>query len=402
MKKSRIVLIVAGVLVAGLGLAAAANRASLHRLYKVVTLFDRDVIVGNFRSADTIFPSRVMRAADNPSALPRRQGTLPATYVYQGAEKKIDDLIDQTWTTGFIVIKDGAIVHERYFRGGSASTKVISWSTAKSFVSGLVGIAVAEGYIKDIRDPVTDYVPQLKGSAYDGVKIKDILQMSSGVRFDENYGDFFSDINRMGRTLAFGTGLDDFIRSMARERTPGVYRHYVSMDTQVLGMLVAAATKRDISSYMEEKLWKKTGMESDAYWCLDGKGMEMVFGGLNAVLRDYARFGLLYLNGGRWNGEQVIPAAWVRDSTTATEPHCLPGKSALSSWVLGYGYQWWIPENTEGDFLAIGVYNQFIYIHPKYNVVIAKMSAYPDYTRDGEDRELQTIAAFRAIARNVR
>jgi len=371
------------------------------RLYKVVTLFDTGVIVENFRSMDSLFP--VTRVCRGPVAFEfkRQPCFLPEAYVYKGETKNLAQLIDETGTTGMVVIKDDTIVFEDYYRGNTEASKAISWSVAKSFVSALVGIAVSEGYIKDIRQPVTDYVPSLKGSGYDGVPIKDILNMSSGIHFNEDYGDFFSDINRMGRAMAFRTSLDDFVASLKRERTPGTFRHYVSMDTQVLGMLLRESTKRTVTSYLEEKIWKKTGMESDAYWLIDGGGMEMVFGGLNAVLRDYARFGRLYLNNGRWGNEQVVPEDWVRASVTPDAPHLMPGVNPASDWVLGYGYQWWIPENPEGDFLAIGIYNQFIYVHPRLGVVIAKTSAYADYNRDGEDKEIETIEFFRAIARHV-
>ena len=139
------------------------------------------------------------------------------------------------------------------------------------------------------------------------------------------------------------------------------------------------------------------GMESDAYWLIDRTGMELAFGGLNAVLRDYARLGQLYLNEGRWAGEQVVPRAWVLASVMPDAPHLQPG-NPNSSWVLGYGYQWWIPQQPDGDYLAIGIYNQFIYVDPKRKIVIAKSSAYPGYNMDGPDKELETIAVFRTIA----
>ena len=129
--------------------------------------------------------------------------------------------------------------------------------------------------------------------------------------------------------------------------------------------------------------------------------MELAFGGLNAVLRDYLRFGLLYLNGGVWNGEQIVPAEWVTASVTPDGAHLQPGANPNSDWVMGYGYQWWIPENPQGDFMAIGVYNQFIYVHPEYDVVIAKTSAYADYNIDGEAKELESVALFRAIAAHL-
>ncbi len=373
----------------------------LSRLYDVITLFEPDGIVDNFRNMDAMFDYRTVHRGDAIFAFKEEKKTLPETYVYEGQVKSSAEFIDETWTTGLIVLKGDTVAFEQYYLGNDRDSKAISWSVAKSFVSALIGIAVQEGYIKDIEDPVTRYVPQLKGTGYDGVPIKDVLEMSSGVRFDETYADFSSDINRMGRVLALNGSLDSFVASLENEREPGTYNHYVSMDTQVLGMVLREATGRDISSYLEEKIWKKIGMESDAYWLTDGDGMELAFGGLTVVLRDYARFGLLYLNGGKMMGRQIVPADWVAASVNPTEPHLLPGKRDSSDWVLGYGYQWWIPENPEGDFLAIGIYNQFIYVHPTYNVVIAKTSAYADYDLDGEAKELESIAFFRSIARSM-
>lgn len=376
---------------------AAVYRAELVRVYHVIRLFDPENIVNNFRSMDAMFDTAPVRRSPVAHQFERNIRNLPSTYVYKGQTKSISDFVEQTWTTGMVVLQDDAVVYENYYRGNTATSKIISWSVAKSFISALVGIAVEEGHIRDIHQPVTDYVPALRGSGYDGVSIKNVLQMSSGVRFNENYGDFCSDINRMGRAIAFNTSLDDFVASLRRERTPGTYHHYVSTDTQVLGMVLRAATGETLASYLESRLWRKIGMESDAYWLIDSKRMELAFGGLNAVLRDYARLGQLYLNEGQWEGQQVVPRAWVQASVTPDAPHLQPG-NPNSSWVLGYGYQWWIPQQPDGDFLAIGIYNQFIYVDPKKKIVIAKSSAYPAYNVDGQDKELETIAVFQAIA----
>lgn len=391
------------VLIAVLVMLGLVYRKELTRLYHVVTLFEPGVVVENFRNMDTIFGYyRTVHRGEAILELKEEKRALPGTYTYEGKEKSIAEFIDETWTTGLIVLNGDTVTFEEYYRGNDAGSKAISWSVAKSFISALVGIAVEEGYIDSIEDPVTRYVPALAGSGYDNVPIKDVLEMSSGVRFDETYADFFSDINRMGRVLALNGSLDSFVASLENEREPGTFNHYVSMDTQVLGMVLREATGRNISSYLEEKIWKPVGMESDAYWLVDGDGMELAFGGLNVVLRDYARFGLLYLRGGALMGRQIVPADWVKASVSPSEPHLLPGKRPTSDWVLGYGYQWWIPEEPDGDFLAIGIYNQFIYVYPKYNVVIAKTSAYADYDTDGEAKELETIAFFRAIARSMR
>jgi CubicO group peptidase (beta-lactamase class C family) len=377
-----------------------AYHTEIARVYHVIRLFDPEIVVSNFRSMDTMFDTAPVRRGSVAHQFERSIRNLPSTYVYKGQTKEVSDFLEQTWTTGMVVLQDGTIVSENYYRGNTASSKVISWSVAKSFISALVGIAVDEGHIKDINQPVTDYVPALRGSGYNGVSIKNVLQMSSGIRFNEDYGDFCSDINRLGRAIALGDSLDVFAASLRRERPPGTFHHYVSMDTQVLGMVLRAATGETLASYLESRVWQKLGMESDAYWLIDRKRMELAFGGLNAVLRDYARLGQLYLNEGQWKGQQVIPRAWVRASVTPDAPHLQPG-NPNSSWVLGYGYQWWIPQQPDGDFLAIGVYNQFIYVDPKRKIVIAKSSAYPAYNEDGQEKELETIAVFRAIAKQV-
>lgn len=379
---------------------AMVYHKQLTRVYHVIRLFEPEYILHNFRSMEAMFDTAQVRRGPVTHQFERNLRDLPSTYVYKGQTRKISDFLESTWTTGLVVLQHGAIVFEHYFRGNTAASKTISWSVAKSFISALVGIAVEEGHIRDIYQPVTDYVSALRNSGYDGVTIKDVLQMSSGIRFSENYGDFWSDINRLGRAIAFNASLDDFVASLRRERPPGTYHHYVSMDTQVLGMVLRAATGETLASYLESRIWRKIGMESDAYWLIDRNGMELAFGGLNAVLRDYARFGQLYLNEGKWEGNQVVPVSWIRSSVTPDAPHLQPG-NPNSSWVLGYGYQWWVPQQPGGDFLAIGIYNQFIYVDPKRKIVIAKSSAYPAYNMDGAEKELETIAVFRAIARQA-
>ncbi|HPA73355.1 MAG TPA: serine hydrolase domain-containing protein, partial [Spirochaetota bacterium] len=229
MKKK--VLKVAAVILVVLVACAAIFHKNIRRLHGAVTLFDADVIDENFRSADRSFPTTIVRRGDTVHEFARRPGALPETYTHKGKVKNLAAFLEKTGTTGLVVIKDGAIVFEKYYRGNTEKSRVISWSVAKSFISALLGLAVNEGFIRSISQPVTDYVPQLRGTGYDGVSIKDVMNMSSGIRFNEEYGDFFSDIQRMGRTIAFGTSLDAFVASLKRERAPGTYRHYVSADT---------------------------------------------------------------------------------------------------------------------------------------------------------------------------
>lgn len=277
----------------------------------------------------------------------------------------------------------------------------LSMSVAKSFLSALVGIAIEEGHINSIEDPVTKYDPGLLGSAYDNVSIKDILQMSSGARWNEDYSVPNSDIGRQRQSLARGGSLRAFSNTLIREVEPGTRNLYNSTDTQVLGQLLVNATGRTITDYMQEKLWQPLGMEAPAYWITDESGMEMAFGVLNATARDYAKLGELYLRDGKWGDNQIVPAAWARASVVADSPHLTV--EALG-YGLGYGYQWWLMDGDEGEYSAIGVYNQFIYVNPTQNLVIVKLSANSDYAATNEEssfRELETVEFFRAISEDL-
>ena len=364
--------------------------------------FEPDVINENFRSLYHKYPSSTVKRGDTVYELTESPRALAESYTYKGKTKRVEDWIDATDTTGLIVIKDGTIAFEKYFRGNTRSTRSIAMSVSKSIVSCLVGVAVADGSINSLQDPVDKYAPELKGSGYEGVSLKNVLQMSSGIRFYEDYEDLKSDLVRM--VVSFTTGsLNEFITTLANERRPGTFNRYVSADTQVLGMVLQGATGKKLTDYTREKLWKRLGAEFDAEWLTDPTGAEMAFGGFNAALRDYARFGLLYLNEGRnFQGRQLVPTGWIKASVTPDAPHLMPGRNNPGSpFPMGYGYQWWIPENPEGDFLAIGIYGQFIYIHPRYNVVIAKTSAYVDYNDSGDEMEFESVEAFRAIAREL-
>ncbi len=369
----------------------------MKRLWKTMTLFNEKDIVENFRNMSSFINYREIHKGKETFEFIKDDQALPETFEYKGKVIRVSDILSRTMTTGFIVIKNDRILFEKYYLGNTEDSLHISWSVGKSFVSSLMGIALEEGAIKSIHDPVTDYAPELKASGYNGVSIKDVLQMSSGVRFNEDYGAFNSDINRMGRTIALGASINAFAASLESERNPGEYNHYVSMDTQVLGMVIAKATGQTLSRYLEEKVWKKIGMQSNARWLIDDTGMELAFGTLNVTLKDYARFGRLYLNNGNWNGEQVVPEAWVKASVTPDAPHLMPGDNPLSAYLFGYGYQWWIPENPKGDFMGLGVYGQCIYVNPLKGIIIVKNSAYPEWTEDMES-DYALIAMYQQFA----
>ena len=381
-------------------MAALLYRTELARLWNANRLFEPERIAHNFQHMEEIFDARRVEHGDDVLEFARGDYTLPESFRFDGRVYDTESFLADLVTMGLIIIHDGTIVFERYEHGYTAAGHHIAWSMSKSFVSALFGIAVADGQIPDIMAPVTAYLPELEGSGYDGVAIKDVLQMSSGVGFNEDYGDPFSDINRMGPSMSIGSLLD-FAGTLDRARPPGTLNHYVSVDTQVLGTLLVRATGRDLADYASQKLWKPLGMESDAYWLLDGTGMEWAFAGLNASLRDYARLGWLYLNGGRRDGVQIVPEAWVRASVTPDAPHLMPGPKPDSIENMGYGYQWWIPEEPEGDFMALGIYGQVIYVNPSKRLVIAKNGVDLNFQRNNFESDRIAVALYRTIAADL-
>lgn len=391
--------VIALVLVVLAALALLLSWPVLKRAWKGETLFDADSIVHNFtHMTDTFAAVRVPPAAV-PRPLPA--GTpvaLPARFTAFGQAFTPEQYLRDTGTDGLIVLQDGKVVFEQYYQGNHAGNVHISWSLAKSTISAMLGIARAEGRIASVQDPVERYAPQLKGTAYEGVPLKAVLQMSSGVRFDENYDNPRADVVRLARTLVLGGSFNAYAAKLEREHPPGTRRHYSSFDTQVLAMVLEGATGRRVADYMREKLWEPMGAEHEAWWLVDSEGMAMGFGGFNAVLRDYARFGQLYLDKGRVDGRQVVPADWIAESLAMDAPHLLPQAGQQNELGIGYGYQWWVPEQAARDFMGIGVYNQFIYVSPATHTVIVKTSGNHRYTADDFVPIMQHLALFRAIA----
>ena len=364
-------------------------------LNTTLTLFDEDKIIENFRSVAEFWPTRSLTQAKVPYVYTYGDPlNVPSSFVYNDQTLRTQQFLKDSWTTGLIVIQNDEIALEDYYLGNSAVTQNISWSMAKSFISALIGIAVDEGHIKSIEQPVDDYATSLVGSGYEGVSIKNVLQMSSGVAFNEDYGDFYSDINRWGRDFSLGNSQDAFAATLKNDIEPGTVNHYVSINTHVLGMVLTQATGRSITDYMQEKLYNPMGMEHNGLWIIDGQGMEMALGGLNLTLRDFAKLGSLYLHDGTFNGQEIVPASWVADSRTMDQPHLLPGND------FGYGYQWWMVGGDSGEFMAMGVYGQYIYINPETNTVIVKNSANPFYNDTSyiPSSDFAHLALFRALS----
>ena len=365
------------------------------RILWVSSLFSGSDQYQKFNRVYELFPTSNLVPSNNPSSFEiESMIELPNSFVYESRSVDVNEYLDRTDVSALVILKDGKIRYENYWLTGGREVKWISMSVGKSFVSALIGIALDQGYIKSIQDPVTIYVPQLKDSAYDGVSIKDILQMSSGASWNEDYGDPNSDINRSVRIFALGGSLDEFAASLTNENEPGTFNRYNSTDTQVLGMLLREATGTSVTEFMQKMLWDPIGAEDNAYWLLDSENMEVAYGGLNATARDYAKLGELYRLRGRMNNKQIIPEKWVDESVRPDAPHLTPGENSMSDYPLGYGYQWWIPDES-GDYMAIGVYNQFIYVSPKNNSVVVQLAANKIY---GVDAIETTVSEFESIA----
>ncbi|GLT08195.1 hypothetical protein GCM10007928_04260 [Sulfitobacter porphyrae] len=373
-------LLLLGVVILAVGLW---KREEITRLMAVNSLFSEEKIVNNFSHMDQAFLTVEVPRGNGP--------TSPLPY---GPDKALPEGAD-AWTeerslTSLLVLKDGQIVHESYYKGTGAEDRRISWSVAKSYLSALVGILLAEGAIDSIDDPVTKYAPRLAGGAYDGASLRQVLNMASGVTFDEDYLDFNSDINRMGRVLALGGRMDEFAADLTETfAPPGETWQYVSIDTHVVGMVVRGATNRTVADLLSEKIIQPLGLEYAPYYVSDGVGTAFVLGGLNITTRDYARFGQMFAQRGTWQGRQVVPADWVDASTRASAPG-----------GAGYGYQWWIPDGSApGEYMARGVYGQYIYIDTARQVVIVTTAADRQFREPGANQ--QNVDMFRAIAQEM-
>ena len=276
----------------------------------------------------------------------------------------IDQYMAGQRAAGLVIIQDGKLRLERYGLGFSAQGRWTSFSVAKSFTSTLVGAAVQDGHIKSLEDKVSLYVPGLRGSAYDDVTVRQLLMMSSGVKWNEDYEDPNADVAQFNKVKP-EAGMDatvSYLRKLPRAHPPGTVWHYNTGETNLVGVLVSSATKRPLAQYLQEKIWQPAGMEAPATWLLGATGHEIAGCCIQAATRDFARFGLFVLDGGKGqNGQQIVPADWFGMATVKQKDIGDPGN--------GYGFQWWTYD--DGSFAAQGIFGQGIFIDPKRNLVIA-------------------------------
>lgn len=293
----------------------------------------------------------------------------------------LDDYLKSQNAAALIIVQDGKVRLERYALNFDAQGRWTSFSVAKSFTSTLVGAAIQDGYIKSLDDKVSQYIPGLRGSAYDDVSVRQLLTMSSGVKWDENYEDPNADVAKFNNAKP-EPGMDatvSYMRHLPRAHPPGEVWHYNTGETNLIGVLVSSATKKPLAQYLQEKIWQPAGMEAKATWLLGQTGHEIAGCCLQAATRDFARFGLFVLANGNAGGKQIVPADWFAMATTKQKDIGEPGH--------GYGFQWWTYD--DGSVAAQGIFGQGIFIDPKRHLVIASNA---DWTRatlgpEGDARE---------------
>ncbi len=349
---------------------------------------DADVNALTFRSMDQLFTTRTVARSGPVWDLPRDDHALAFTYDFGGQRYTPEQFLDRTFTNALLVMKDGRIVSEIYRNNTDDRTRFMGWSMTKSITSILVGCALQEGRIRSLDDPITSYLPELKGGGYDGATIRQILQMRSGVDYEERYDFAHPGIaarNHERSLVENVTRFADMARTIGRAHPPGEVFQYKTLDTAVLGWLLERVSGGStIAAYAAQRLWEPLGAERDGFFIMDGApgvGREFNGAGFNATLRDFARVGLMMLQDGKANGRQVVSPEWVREATRAHEG---PGP--------GYGYQWWIPN--DHAFQALGLQGQYIFVDRATRTVVVKLSYFPPEETAAADE----TAAFMAAA----
>lgn len=360
-------------------------------LYTSLNSFKDENLAHTFQNTPQIQPTKTIHRGENTfQFLKEDNAALEGSFCFEGVSYPLKTFMEDTRTLAMVAVKDDVIRYENYFSGGNEATVFSSNSMGKSFVSALMGIAVSEGYVDSVEDPVGKYIPEFAGTELENIPIRACLKMASGINFDED-----RDMSGFSMRTLMGTPAMKVIAKYGTQEEPYTYRRYLSINTEILGQVIVNATGRSLAEYMEEKLWKRIDAAHDAFWTLSN-GTELAMGGLSVSMRDYVRFARLYLHEGAYNGEQILDREWVRASMDASEEFAKPGANNDAYNAIGYGYQWWIPEGNQGEFMAIGVYGQWIYVNPSKQVIIVKTSADSDFMEPGY--ELKHVEFFRAVA----
>jgi len=354
--------------------------------------------VATFEHSETLYPSKRVLRNGPVRSLPLAPNQLQNVRFESGGKNyDLFDYLADNRIAGLLILKNGKIALEDYELGATPSTRWASFSMAKSVSSTLVGAALKQGLISSLDDPLSRYVPTLQGGGYDGVSIRNLLQMASGVKWDETYTDPESDVSKFGlRLLSQKPGaVVNYMRALPKAGAPGSAWNYSTGETYLIGPVIEGAAHKPLATYLSEALWSRLGMEQDATWRLESPGgMGLAGSGIAATLRDYGRFGLFVQQDGMIDGQRLVPEGWFREAGSA---HVIGGKS------VNYGYLWWpMPAGDsihQGAFEARGIFGQHLYINPNEKLVIVVLSARPKPTGA---TVLDDAAFFAAVARSLR
>jgi CubicO group peptidase (beta-lactamase class C family) len=323
-----------------------------------------------FRDIEHIYKTHTVKRGAHVHPLPVAAQQIDPTFTYAGKTWTIDEYMKAFRVSGLLVLKDGKIVMERYGLGRTPTDRWTSFSVAKSVTSTLVGAAIQDGKIKSLNAPVTDYIPDLKGSAYEGVTVRQMLMMSSGVKWNEDYVDPNSDVAKAGNKVT-EPGVNpmvSYLRKLPRAHEPGTTWHYNTGETDLVGVLVSKATGESLAQYASEKIWKPYGMEQDAVWMVDPGDQERGGCCISMTLRDYGRVGLFIAGDGMADGKRIVAPGYIAEAT----------RTEIDNGLGGYGYFWWIRSN--GSYEAVGIFGQAITTFPKEHLIIVQNTAATEAT----------------------
>ena len=351
-------------------------------------MLDAEINSLTFRSMDSLFTTRKVARSGPVWELPRADHPLDFTYSYKGQTFTPDQFQDRTYTNALLIMKNGRIVYETYRNNTSEQNHFMGWSMTKSITSLLIGCALAEHRIRSLDDGIVAYLPELKGGGYDGVTIRQILEMRSGVDYDENY-DFshpgIASTNHINALVKNVARFADAARTIPHAHPPGTVFAYKTLDTAVLGWLIERVGGMSVAAYTAQHLWEPLGAEQDGFYIMDGPpgvGREFSGAGFNASLRDYARIGAMMLANGKANGHQIVSPEWIAESTKQRSTAFGP---------VGYAMQWWTLGG--GSYSAIGLAGQYIYVDPRTQTVVVKLSYFFPPENDAASEETADFLA---------
>lgn len=381
---------------ASLTLAWAFQPWSDYSPAEMIAAMDPGRRVETLRRFDDLFPHRMIAVRDDAAAMRRQEAPIDAVYDWQGERKLAETFIEEANVTGLFVIRDGSIVHERYRLGATPEDRFTTFSLARGVVAVLIGAAIAEGRIASLDDAVETYATEYAGTDYGRASLRDLLAMTAGFTFDENYAAAGSDIIQLYiQTLLLGGDPDRLVSRLARSRPAGEAVDFVSPNTQVLSAVVSAVYGAPLAIVVQERIWRPFGMSAPASWSQnrDGRiGSALGFCCWNATLADIARFGELLRRGGVQGEERLLPEGWLETATAPSGPLAEPGVGGdLGPW--GYGLGFFIPPDADGEFLLAGEYGQYLWVDKSANTVVAMTAADPAWL----DRREEAVAVLRQI-----